>query len=148
MDTPEQPPPTSASIAVCMYAVVSGSRAGPSQILRKLLLAISVCSAAIPNTFAKSLTEVLSAVRGHFSSNDGSDNFCYYSCYCIDLSRVSPAVIYLVCLYSMKKCFHYGRIAFTCSRNIVLSAWWCPITDELLYCQTFGTYSDPPPGRT
>ena len=91
-----------------MYAVVSGSREGPSQILRKLLLAISVCSAAIPSTFAKSLTEALSAVRGHFPSNDGSDNFCYYSCDCIDLSLVSPAVIYLVCLYSVKKRFHYG----------------------------------------
>ena len=43
--------------------------------------------------FAKNLAEVLSAVRGHFPSNDGSDNFCYYSCDCIDLSRVSPAVI-------------------------------------------------------
>ena len=121
-DTPEQPPPTSASIAACMYAVVSGSREGPSQILRKLLLAISVCSAAIPSTLAKSLTEALSAVRGHFPSNDGSDNFCYYSCDCIDLSLVSPAVIYLVCLYSVKKRFHYGLVAFSCPRNILLSA--------------------------
>ena len=82
---------------------------------------MSVCSAAIPSTFAKSLTEALSAVRGHFPSNDGSDNFCYYSLDCIDLSRVSPTVIFLVCLHSVKKRFHYGRVAFSCPRNIVLS---------------------------
>ena len=121
LDTPEQPPPANASIAACMYAVVSGSRAGPSQItIRRLLLAISVCSADIPSTFARNPTETLSAVRGHFPNTAGSDNFYYYICDCIDLNRVSPAVIYLVCPYSVKKRSHYGRTASSCPRDIVL----------------------------
>ena len=41
---------------------------------------------------------------------------------CIDLSRVSLAVIYLVCLDDVKKRPKYGRIAFSSPRDIVLSA--------------------------
>ena len=73
MGTPKQAHPATASIAPCIYAMVSGS----SQILRRLLPAISVCSADIPSTFAKIPTKALSAVRGHFPSADGSDHFYY-----------------------------------------------------------------------
>ena len=58
-------------------------------------LAISVCSAAIARMFAKSPTEALSAVRGHFPSADDLYNIYFYSCDCIDLNQVGPAVIYL-----------------------------------------------------
>ena len=128
MDTPEQPHPATASTAPCIYTVVSGS----SQILRRLLPAISVCSADIPSTFAKNLTKALSAVRGHFPSTDGSDNFCYrLQLWLHRFNWVSPAVVYLVCPYSVKKRSHYGCTAFSCPRD--LSVWWCPITDGLLY---------------
>ena len=43
--------------------------------------------------FAKKPTEALFAVRGHFLTTDGSDNIYFYSCDCIDLNRVSLAVI-------------------------------------------------------
>ena len=53
-----------------------------------------MCSAAMPNTFAKNPIEALSIVRGHFPSTDGSDNFCFYSCDYTDLNSGS----YLSCL--------------------------------------------------
>ena len=57
------------------------------------------------------------------------------------INRVSPTVRYLSCLsFSVKKRSHYGCIAFSCPRDIVLSAWWCPITDGLLYNRSFAHF--------
>ena len=81
-------------LAACTPWFPGQGRTQPN-IMKAASLAISVCSAAIARMFAKSPTEALSAVRGHFPSADDLYNIYFYSCDCIDLNRVGPAVIYL-----------------------------------------------------